>query len=337
VRRQSRRRLLRGALALGSLALLGGCATLPVGTPTAEPARRIGVLLAGRRDDGPAIRAFVDGLRERGWIIGRNLVIEWREGQGQPSRYRSLANDLVKLRAEVVVAQSTGLLEAARAAGPSTPIVTLGLPVDPVGLGWATSLARPGRTITGTVISREVEAKRVELLKDLVPGLTRVGILLAGPPDAVTVSGVATIESAARTLGLTPISLEVSSPSFDLGPAFAEAARQRVEALVVFQSAPFSFRRTEITERVRQLGVPAIYPARSYVADGGLMSYGPAFNELYGRTARYVDEILRGAYPGDLPIEQATSYELVLSLRVAQALNLTIPQPVLQQVTDITE
>jgi putative ABC transport system substrate-binding protein len=317
--------------------LLAGCRAFSPATPTAEPTRRIGVLLAGRRDDSPAIRAFVGGLQERGWIVGRNLAIEWREGLGQPSRYRSLASDLVKLRVEVVVAQTTGLLEATRTVSPTISLVALGLPTDPVAVGWAASLARPGHNITGTVISRDLEAKRVELLKELVPGLSSVGILWVGPTDPSGQSGVAIIESAARTLGLTPISLEVSATSPSLDQAFAEAARQRIEALVVYQSAPFNVRRAEITEQVRRLGIPAIYPTRLYVTDGGLVSYGPAGDQLYRRTARYVDEILRGASPGDLPIEQATSYELILSLRVAQTLNLTVPQPVLQQVTEIME
>ena len=315
---------------------MGGCGTLSNGTPTAEPVRRVGVLLAGRREGNQTIRAFIGGLQEHGWVVGRSLAIEWREGQGQPSRYQSLAADLVRLRVEVVVAQSTGLLAATRAASPTIPIVALGLPADPVGLGWASSLARPGHNITGTVISREVEAKRVELLKELVPGLSRVGILWTGRPDPA-MFGVATIESTAHTLGLTPISLEVPTMNLDLDPAFAEAALQRVEALVVYQTAAFNVRRAQITERVRQLGIPAIYATRFYVTDGGLMSYGPALDQLYRRTARYVDEILRGSSPGDLPIEQATSYELILNLRVARALNLTIPQPLLQQVTDLTE
>jgi len=334
---RSRRCVLRGALALGSLALLGGCSLLPPGTPAGEPTRRIGVLLSGSRNDSLALPAFLDGLRQRGWEVGRNLVVDWREAQGQPSRYRPLALELVKLGPEVIVVQSTGIMEVTRALTQTIPIVSLALPADPVGLGWAMSLARPGLNVTGTVISRDTEAKRVELLKDLVPGLSRVGILWTGRPDPSVMSGVAVIESAARTLGLTPILLEVTLPAPGLDAAFAEAARQRAEALIVYQTVAFNARRAEIVERVRQLQVPAIYSMRTYVTDGGLMSYGPAFGELYRRTARYVDEILRGANPADLPIEQATSSDLILNLRVARALNLTVPQSVLQQVTEITE
>jgi putative ABC transport system substrate-binding protein len=334
---RSRRRVLRGALALGSFALLGGCGTLPESPPTAEPVRRIGVLVYTTRRESPALELFVRGLRERGWELGRNLSIDWREAQGQPGRYRQLANELIKLGVEVIVAQTSGMVEAARAATTTIPIVSLGLPSDPVALGWATSLARPGRNVTGTVISRDLEAKRVELLKELMPGLSRLGILWSGRPDPSVFEGVALIESAARSLGLEPISLEVSSLNPRLDEAFAEATGQRVEALVVYQSAQLNPLRAQIVERVGRAGIPAVYPTRAYVADGGLMSYGPDFNELFGRTARHVDEILKGANPAELPFEHPASYILVLNARVVKTLNLTVPQSVLQQVTEIVE
>lgn len=335
---RSRRDLLRGGLTLASAALVAGCDMPFRSAPSPAPTRRIGVMLAATRNDSAAsIGAFLGVLRERGWVSGSNLTVEWREAQGQPGRYGSHVAELLKAGVELIAVQTTGMVEVARAATKSLPIVTFALPADPVGLGWAESLAHPGRNITGTVLAPGLDAKRVELLKDLAPGLTRIGIIWSGRPDPSALNGFGATEAAARALGLTPISLEVPRPETDLNSAFAEVTRQGVEGIIVYPSAALNFRAAQITERVKMARLPAVYPQRGYVTTGGLMSYGPAFLDYYRRTARYVDEILRGANAGDLPIEQPGVYEVVLNLRVAQSLGLTIPQAVLQQVTDMVE
>ena len=293
---------------------------------------RIGILRPGSPPD-PLLAAFRQGLRELGYDEGRNISIEYRWAEGRDERFPALAADLVRLKVDVIVA-GVGAVEAAKHATTTIPIV---MPVsgDPVRAGLVASLARPGGNITGlTSLSGELPGKWMELLKETLARVSRVAVLWdpAGDPSQLRIS-----EAAARSLGVRLHVLKVSHAG-GFEAALAEAHKSDAEALIVLGSPFFYVHRTRLVELAAKHRLPTIYAQREFVIGaGGLMSYGADYHHQFRRAATYVDKILRGAKPADLPIEQPTKFELVINLKTAKALGLTIPRAVLARADEIIE
>jgi ABC-type uncharacterized transport system substrate-binding protein len=282
--------------------------------------------------------AFAQGLRELGYVEGHNLVIEWRCADGTPERQRALAVELVQLPLDVFVAVSADGPLAAMQATRTIPIVFVAV-IDPVAMGLVTSLAQPGGNVTGVTnqVGLDFHAKRLQLLLEAVPGVTRVAALQQGAfvravPARALMQQAA--EEAARRLGVHLQLVEVDAPD-ELEGAFAAMRREEAEALLMFFSPFFSTHRRQLMELVAQHRLPGIFESRSYVEAGGLMSYNVSYAALLRRTATYVDKILKGAKPADLPVEQPTKFELVINLKTAQALGLTIPPTLLFQADEV--
>lgn len=271
--------------------------------------------------------AFRQGMRELGYAEGKNIVIDWRSGEGKVERKSELVAELVRLRVDVIVTSGPTMTRAAQQATAVIPIV-MAFDPDPVGNGFIASLARPGKNITGlSSLSPELSGKQLELLKEIVPRLSRVAVLgtSAEPGNA---QNLREIELAAEAFGVKLQYLEIAD-SRDIGPAFQAANKEHAGAMLVFQTPFFNPNRKQIAALAQQNRLPAIYPQSEWVNDGGLMSHGVSFAALYRRAATYVDKILRGARPADLPVEQPTKFEFVVNLKTAQQIGLTIPTNVL--------
>jgi putative ABC transport system substrate-binding protein len=304
---------------------------IAVGTAAAQPLGkpyRIGVLWPTLVATNPVYAAFVQGLRDLGWVEGENIVIAHRSAEGSVGRLSDLAADLVRLKVDVILTGSTPAALAARNATATIPIV-MGTSGDPVGLGLAASLARPGGNVTGLAYDDSLQslAKMLELLKETLPNVRRVAVL--SNPDNM-VHGMATqqVSVAARSLGIELRLLEARElRQFDA--AFAVMTRERSGAALVITDATFTRHLIELRDLAAKSRIPVIYGQSLYPEAGGLMSYGVDLRHSFRRAATYVDKILKGARPGELPIEQPTNYELVLNRTTAKALGLTIPQSVL--------
>jgi len=271
--------------------------------------------------------AFRQGMRELGYVEGRNIVIEWRSGEGKVDRKGELAAGLVRLKVDVIVTSGPTMTRAAKQATATIPIV-MAFDPDPVGNGFIASLARPGRNITGlSSLSLELSGKQLELLKEIVPRLSRVAVLgsSAEPGNAQTLRE---IERAAGAFGVKLQYLEIADPR-DIEPAFRAANKERASAMLVLQTPVFNPNRKQIAALALKDRLPAIYPQSQWVDDGGLMSHGVSFAALYHRAATYVDKILKGAKPADLPVEQPTKFEFIVNLKAANQIGLTIPPNVL--------
>jgi putative ABC transport system substrate-binding protein len=295
---------------------------------------RIGILEAIPAAQNTAnIDALRKGLRDLGYVEGRNLIIEYRSADGRAERFPDLASELVRLKVDLVVTRGTPAAMAAKNATETIPVVmaTMG---DPRAI--VASFARPGGNITGvTTFSTELTAKRIELLKELVPSLSRVALLHnlgnpAAPPEWEET------KSAARSLGLQPELLDVRSQG-DLGRAFELAVRQQVGALLIGADGLTQMHQSTIVDLAARSRLPAAYPAREFVAAGGLIAYAVNYPDLYYRFASFVDKIFKGAKPGDLPVEQPAKFELVINLKTAKALGLKIPQSVLLRADRLIE
>jgi len=271
--------------------------------------------------------AFRQGMRELGYVEGKNIVIEWRSGEGKVERKSELVAELVRLRVDVIVTSGPTMTRAAQQATATIPIV-MAFDPDPVGNGFIASLARPGRNITGlSSLSPELSGKQLELLKEIVPQLSRVAVLgtSAEPGNAQTLRE---IELAADAFAVKLQYLEIAD-SRDIGPAFRAANQEHAGAMLVLQTPFFNPKRKQIAELALQNRLPAIYPQSEWVDDGGLMSYGVSFDALYQRAATYVDKILKGTKPADIPVEQPTKFEFLINLKAAKQIGLTIPPDVL--------
>jgi putative ABC transport system substrate-binding protein len=266
-------------------------------------------------------------------VEGQNLLIEYRWGEGQVDRLPALAAEFVRLQVDCIVATGTQATQAAKHATTTIPIVMVGS-ADPVGTGLVTSLARPGGNITGqSLLAPELSGKRLQLLKEAIPGLSRVAVLWqGGHPGALLALQEA--EAAGRVLGVELQSLEVREPH-DFEPAFAAATREGAEALLVLSSAFFFAEQNRMVALMTERRLPAMFPTRTYAEGGGLMSYGPSMPDLYRRAAASVDKILKGAKPSDLPVEQPMRFELLLNLKTAEALGLTMPPLILFQADEV--
>lgn len=319
------------------IALLGGAAVAwPLAARAQQPTKlpTIGFLGGATASAwSPWVAAFVQRLRELGWIEGRTVAIEYRWAEGSSERAYEIAAEFVRLKVDVIVT-SGGVLAAAKRATTVTPIV---FPIanDPVGSGFVETLARPGGNITGLSLqSTDLATKRLELLREFVPGIRRLGILVnVGNPGAVLESHEA--QTAARALGLDVATVEIRRAE-DIVPALA-ALEGRAEALYVGPDALIVANRIRLNILTLTLRLPAIYGTREFVEVGGLMSYGPSFPELFRRSGDYVDKILRGAKPADLPVEQPTKFDLVINLTTAKALRLKIPEAFLLRADEVIE
>ena len=317
---------------------IGGVAGGLLAAPLAAHAQQAGkVYRIGILEPIPAAQnaanldALRKGLRELGYVEGRNLVIEYRSADGRAERFPELASELARLKVDLIVTRGTPAAKAAKSATETIPVVmaTMG---DPRAI--VASFARPGGNITGvTTFSTELTAKQIELLKELVPHLSRVALLHnmanpAAPPEWEET------RKAARSLGVQAALLDVRSDG-DLGPAFELAVRQHVDALLIGADGLMQMHRQRIIDLVARNRLPAAYPSREFVEAGGLIAYAVNYPELYFRFASFIDRIFKGAKPGDLPVEQPTKLELAINLKTATTLGLTIPQSVLLRANEV--
>jgi ABC-type uncharacterized transport system substrate-binding protein len=296
---------------------------------------RIGYLGNGNPTlSASSVDAFRQGLRELGWVEGQNVSIEYRWADGDLSRLPALASDLVRVPIDVMLVAGGPGIRAATQATPSVPIV-VAIMTDPVMAGRAASFARPGGRVTGLSVQfEELATKQLQLLKETVPNVARVAIL-----DDHAVRNTDTrkaAEAAARALGLKARVFGIRDVG-DLEGAFRSAKAEEANAMYVLPSPTFSRHRARLAELAAKHRLPGIYEDKQYVDAGGLMSYGPSFPDLYRRSASYVDRILKGAKPGDLPVEQPTKFELAINLKAAKAFGLTIPPSLLLRADQVNE
>ena len=295
--------------------------------------RRIGVLLVAWSPEGKEAQAFRQGLRDAGYAEGRDVVIAWRSADGDYKRVPELAADLVQSKVDVIVTDSTIGTRALKRVTSTIPIV-MATVADPLGSGFVTSLAHPGGNITGhSTMIAELSAKRMQLLKEVIPRVARVAVLW-NLDTPYTPRVIEELKAAAPSLSLELSFMGVREPE-EIGPALTAVARAHSQALYVVGDAMFIAHRATLVRLAAKARIPTIYGYRVYVDDGGLMSYGPSFRDLFRRSAGYVDKILRGAKPGDLPIEQPNQFELVVNLKTAKALGITIPQSILLRADEV--
>ena len=342
----SRRQFLQGSLAVAALSLVAGCGVAPPQARPAEKVHRVGFLSNDPPTSPPARsnhEAFRDGLRDLGYVEGQNLSLEWRFSEGASGRLPELATELVALNPDVIAVGGDPAIRALKSATSTIPIV-ITLSADPVASGYVASLARPGGNITGlSLAGAQLAGKRLGLLKETFPAVSRVGVLWApsGPEQGLG-SGAQPLqfretEVAAQALGVQVQSLAVRGPD-DFDAAVEAAVQGRAEALIVIPSGPTSGQGARIADFAAKHRLPTMFGAREHVVDvGGLMAYGPSTAALHRRAADYVDKILKGAKPADLPVEQPTTFDFVISLKAAQVLGLTIPPSVLVQATEVIE
>jgi putative tryptophan/tyrosine transport system substrate-binding protein len=317
--------------------LLGGAASWPI-VARAQRAPKlptIGYLGPNTASAvGQWVAAFVQRLRELGWIDGRTIAIEYRWAEGRLERFAEIAAEFVRLKVDVIFTHGTAPALAAKQATSFIPIVFAAM-VDPIGNGVVASLARPGGNLTGlSNQATDLTSKRIELLREVVPGLRQLAIL-ANVDNPGSVLEMGEVQAAARTLGLEVDTFEIRRAE-DITPAF-EALGRRADALYVPSDPLLNNNRIRINTLALGARLPTMYGVRDAAEAGGLMSYGPNFPDLFRRAAEYVDKILHGTKPADLPVEQPTKYELVINLKTAKALGLTIPESVLFRVDVVVD
>lgn len=295
---------------------------------------RVGILFIGGRDQ-PHLEAFKQGLRERGYSEGKNIIFDYRYAEGKVDRLPALAKELVQLKMDVIVTTSGNSARAAAEATKTIPIV-LTTGADPVKSGLAESLAKPGHNITGlSIIEEDLSGKRVEILKETFPKMTRLAYLWN--PIAVSYSAAGTTsgnpsydeaEKITKTVGVQLLPYKVRNLA-EIEKAFANMPKARPQALLVLQSPVMTLNSARIVELALEQHLPGMYPSNQFAQEGGLIAYGPLIADLYRRAATYVDKILKGAKPAELPIEQPTKFELIINLKTANQIGLIIPPNVL--------
>ena len=297
---------------------------------------RIGWLINVPSSSAPTLQgvaAFRQALRDLGHVEGQNLIVEYRFAEGDPKQLPALAAELASLKVDIIVTDGSEATHAAQQATTSIPIV-MTVSASPVEQGFVASLARPGGNITGlSMLIPELARKRLELLKELVPKATSVAVLGVLNPNAPL--QWRDTEAAGRLLGLKLQALEVQSPNPDFESAFDAASRGRADALIVLPAALFARDRVQIVALANKRRLPAMYFERMFAEAGGLMSYGPSVSDMFRRAASYVDKILKGANPGDLPVEQPTKFDLVLNQKTAKALGITFPAAFLSRADEV--
>ena len=325
-------------LAFGITLLLGGLLNA-IATEAQQPAKvaRIGYL-GGKASNSPTVEALLQGLRDLGWVEGRNVTIEYRDPQGNLERLPALAAELIALKVDVIVAPVTPYALAAKQATRTIPIVFVSL--DAVSTGLVASLARPGGNLTGvSALVPDSVGKCLEQLKQAVPRVSRVAVLWqpGAYPERTEKDMLTEAEVAGRALGVQLQFVEARVPA-DLDRAFSEMRKARVGALTVLTSLMLIRERRRLVELAARHRLPAMYSVTEFVREaGGLMVYGPNVPDLHRRAAVYVDKILKGARPGDLPVEQPTKFELLINLKAARAIGLTIPPSVLARADQVIE
>lgn len=334
-----RRRPAAGAIStlslIVTLSLVAGAR--PADAQSADAVRRVGYLsnttFAGNR---LLHAAFVEGLRDRGWVEGRNVAIEYRWAEGKSDRLPGLAEELVQLKVDVIVTLGTPASVAAKKATQTIPIVMVSA-ADPVRLGLVASLARPGGNVTGTSfdVGLEVFGKQLDLFKQALPTLRRVAILSNAGNPAQEIA-VGNVKVAAQSLGLQLHHLPVHRPT-EFDGAFRAMRNTRADGLLVLVDAFFLLHRVRLADLAAKNRLPSMFGFSQFVDAGGLMSYGPSASDIARRAAGFVDRVLKGATPADLPVEQPTTFELAINLRTAKALGLRVPQPLLLRADQVVE
>jgi putative ABC transport system substrate-binding protein len=315
-------------------ALILGVFTPPLSAEALQAGKvyRIGILA---NISGGIWGPFIEGLRDLGYVEGQNITIDFRSSEGKYERLPDLAAELVRLKVDVIVAPANENIVAAKQATRTIPIVMAGSG-DPVGSGLVASLARPGGNVTGLSISAPgLAGKQLQLLKEIVPRVSKVAVLW-NPTNRAIHSLLGEAKIAARSLGVELQILEARGPAEFQG-AFAAMARERAGALLVFSDGMLLLHRTRIADSAAKSRLPAMYGRSEFVEAGGLMSYAPSLGDNLRRAASYVDKILKGAKPADLPVEQPIKFDLVLNLKTAKALGLTIPPSILLQANQVIE
>jgi putative ABC transport system substrate-binding protein len=317
-----------GRIFIGLLATVLLTTAPPAEAQQTKKIPRIGYLTVSSLSANVArIEAFRQGLRELGYVEGKNIVIEWRSAEGKFERQGELAAELVRLKVDVIVTSGPTMTRAAKEATVTIPIV-MAFDSDPIGNGFVASLARPGGNITGlSALSPELSGKQLELLKEIIPKLSRAAVL-GNSSEPANPKTLKEIELAAGALRVQLQPLDVLGPK-DIETAFRAATKAHADALLALPSAIISDHRSRIANLALKNRLPVMYFRREFVEDGGLMSYGTSFTDLSRRTATYVDKILKGAKPADLPVEQPTKIEFVINLKAAKQIGLTIPPNVL--------
>jgi len=315
------------------LASLAGVLAQPPAAEAQARIPRVGVLAFGKAaTDTPADQGFRQGLRDLGYVEGRTIVVDYRWAEGESARYTALVADLLRVSPDVILALSVSALPALQAA--TTIPVIVATMSDPVRDGLAASLARPGGNITGlTLLSDDFIAKRLQILKEAMPSASRIALLHNPRPNA-TIPAI--YESAATRLGIRLLVLETRSQA-DIERVFSAMGRDRVQAVLLSQDPLFTEERRRIAELALKHRLLTMSGETGYAVAGGLMNYGPSLFDNFRRAAVFVDKILKGAKPGDLPIEQPTKFELVINLKTAKALGLTIPPSLLARVDQVIE
>ncbi len=312
-------------------------APFAVGAQQAAKVWRIGYLSPSSPSDpgwSRRLGALRQGLHELGYAEGQNIVIESRWAEGQLDRLPGLAAELVRLKVDIIVTYAQPAIQAAKQAIGTIPIVMAGI-IDPVATGFVATFARPGGNITGlSLMALELVGKQLEILKEVVPKLSRVAILTN--PNAGTAPQLRHAQEAARALGLGLQPVEARSPG-EIDGAFAAMTREQADAVIVLIDGMFINHRTRIADLAAQRRLPAVYGISDHVEAGGLMAYGASVLDRYRRAATFVDKILKGAKPADLPVEQPTKFELVINLKTAKALGLTIPQSLLLRADEVLQ
>jgi putative tryptophan/tyrosine transport system substrate-binding protein len=318
------------------ITLLGGAAAWPLAARAQQRGQtyRVGWLQPVPIPDA-WLNAFRQGLQEFNYVEGKNLIIEYRWGDGNFDRLPAMAAELIQLNVDVIISGNTAALLALQRATRTIPIVMLG-PGDPLATGLATSLARPEGNITGlSLIAPEVSGKRLELLKELMPKLARV-MVLSNPNNRAVVLGLRETQAAAQTLGLKLDSVDMRAPS-ELDRALSVIVERRPDALVLLSDSMILSRRAQIATFAVKQRLPSISPFREFAEAGGLMSYGPSLPDIYRRGVGYINKILRGTNPSELPIEQPTKFELVINLKTAKEIGLELPWFLQQRADEVIE
>jgi putative tryptophan/tyrosine transport system substrate-binding protein len=280
-------------------------------------------------------QAFHDGLRELGWMQGSNVLIEYRFADNDPGRLTALTHELVRLKPDAIFVPTRPALPTVKEITTTIPIVFVSLG-DPIAEGWVATLARPGANLTGVAgLSPDLAGKRLELLRELVPSLAKVAVLW-NPANRAEEVAVKATETAAQSLGMS-VAVEHAGNSSEFDRVFSAIARSGAKAVVVLPDPMFLANRQQLVELTNRSRLPAIYMETGFVAVGGLISYGPNFTELFRRAAAYVDKILKGAKPGDLPVEQPTKFELSINLKAAAAIGVTVPTSILLRADEVIE
>jgi len=320
-------------------AVAGALLALPLGVE-GQPAGKmpqIGYLVQNNfQTSRRTVAAFGAGLRERGWIEGQNVVIAYRFADGKVDQLPALVSELIRFKVDVIVTTSSGTTWAAKGATKSIPIV-MAASANALGEGLVTNLARPGGNITGMTFMAgpEIAGKQLQLLKEVAPAATLVAVL-ANPTNRSHAAFAKEVKVAAQSLGVQVQVLAASNPD-QLNIAFAAATKEHAAALLVLTDSMFVGQQQRVADLAARNRLPAMYSQREFVDAGGLLSYGPSLTDMYRRAATHVDKLLRGAKPGDIPVEQPTKFELVINLKTANTLGLTIPQALLLRADEVIQ